>query len=112
MKAQHFKGTAVDDRATKVCVLFDPKDGRIVHTHGVTMLDGAREIDENELERRAIGHAKAFGHEVTALKALHVPISAVRQPGILKVNAEGSGLVQSGAPVSWSDIRARQRQRH
>lgn len=112
MKAQYFKGKAVDDRAAKVCVLFDPKDGRIVHVHGATKLDGAKEIDENELERRAIGHAKSFGHEVAGLKALHVPISAIRQPGTLKVNAEGSGLVQSSAPIRWSDLRARRREVH
>ena len=112
MKAQHFKGTVVDDRASKVCVLFDPKDGRIVHIHGVTTLDGAREIDNPELERRAVGHAKAFGHQVAALKALHVPVSAIRQPGTLKVNAEGSALVQSGAPIRGRDIRAARGKRH
>lgn len=112
MKAQHFKGTVVDDRASKVCVLFDPKDGRIVHVHGMTTLDGAREVNEAELERRAVGLARAFGHEVAALKALHVPISAIRQPGTLKVNAEGSGLVQSAAPVRSRDLRASRRERH
>jgi hypothetical protein len=111
MKAQYFKGKVVDDRAAKVCVLFDPKDGRIVHVHGVTKLDGTNEIDEKELERRAIGHAKAFGHEVATLKALQVPISAMRQPGALKVNPAGSGLVQTSAPIKWSDFAAERRKR-
>lgn len=110
MKAQHFKGAAVEDRSSKVCVLFDPKDGRIVHVHGVTTLDGATEVSESELETRAVAHAKAFGREVAGLKTLHVPVSAIRQPGPLKVNAAGDGVVQTGAPVRGRDILAKRRE--
>jgi hypothetical protein len=31
MQSIHFKGKPVPDESSKVCVLFDPSDGRVVH---------------------------------------------------------------------------------
>jgi hypothetical protein len=111
MKTQHFKGKPVSDGSSRVCVLFDPHDGRIVHVHGITTLDGAKQIGADELAARVIAHAKGFGHEVAGLKTLHVPIAAMRQPGSLKVSADGREVVQSAGAVKWSDIRSKRRQR-
>jgi hypothetical protein len=36
MRTLHIKGKLVDDQNTKVCVLYSPKDGRVVHVHGAT----------------------------------------------------------------------------
>jgi hypothetical protein len=94
MKSLLFKGKLVGDDASKVCVLYDPKDGRVVHVHGVTVIPGGKPVSEAEVEQRAIAHAKALGRVVHGLKSLHVPISAVGHRGTLKVNAQGTGLVR------------------
>ena len=80
------------DESSRVCVLFDPGNGRIVHVHGVTRLEGVPELDEAELEARARRHAEARGRATSALQALHVPVAAIRQPGALRVTPDGTGL--------------------
>jgi hypothetical protein len=93
------KGKPIGDEASKVCVLYDPKDGRVVHVHGVTIMHGAKQISQSEMEQRAMAHAKALGRSVEGMKLLHLPLSAIRQPGGFKVNANGTGLVPSHAPA-------------
>jgi hypothetical protein len=97
MKSMIAKGKPVGDDASKVCILYDPKDGRVVHVHGVTTMQGGKNVSHAELEQRAMTHAKAFGRSVEGLKSLHLPPSAIPQHGGLRVNADGSGLVLSHA---------------
>ena len=104
-----FKGKPISDDASKVCVLYDPKDGRVVHVNGVTTLPGGKEVSPADLERRAMTHAKALGRSVKGLKPLHLPLSAIRQPGGFKVNAKGTGFLPSHAPASASQLLARHR---
>lgn len=105
MKKQYFKGKPLPDESSRVCVLFDPKDGRIVHVHGVTILPGGKHVSEAEVEGRTRSCASALGHSITGLRHLHVPMSAVKGGGGFRVNAEGTGL------VSRSSIREIARQR-
>lgn len=93
MKSMTFKGKPVSEDASKVCVLYDPRDGRVVHVHGVTILDGGKAISLVELEQRAMNHARTFGRSLEGVKALHLPLSALRQHRAFKVNGEGTGLV-------------------
>ena len=110
MKRIFVKGKPVDDSSTRVCVLFDPKNGRVVHVHGATTLQGAKKVSDAELEKDATEHAKAFGHPVAGLKALHVPISAIRERGAFKVNSQGTGLeAASRAPLRASELMAKWR---
>jgi hypothetical protein len=103
-----FRGKAVDDNLSKVCVLFDPKDGRIVHVHGVTTLSKGRSCSKSELEERTISHARAFGNSVSGLKTLHVSLSAIRQRGPLKVDDKGEHLVLSSpGPLSARELFAK-----
>jgi len=95
MKAQYFEGKPVGDEASRVCLLFDPKDGRVVHAHGVTVLQSVGGISDAELEERARAHAQHFGKKVADLQALHVPIDAIRNVGKLQVNSSGDGLMPS-----------------
>jgi hypothetical protein len=112
MKKVFFKGKPVRDDASKVCVLFDPKDGRVVHIHGVTTLDNRKSLSKAEVEKRTRENATYFGHSASGLKTLHVPISAIRQPGTLKVNSDGSALEPMAAsrlrPSEWLAKRHRQ----
>lgn len=110
MKTLFVKGKPVDDKSSQVCVLFDPKNGRVVHVHGVTALHGGKKSSEAELEKDATEHAKAFGHSVAGLKALHVPISAIRERGAFKVNAQGTNLEMAPrTPMRASELPAKWR---
>jgi hypothetical protein len=109
MKTIIVKGKPIGDEASKVCVLYDPKDGRVVHVHGVTTMPGGKDVDRDELEQRATRHAKALGRSVEGLKSLHLPFSAIRQHGSLKVNTDGTGLAPSRARVSLRERVAEHR---
>jgi hypothetical protein len=107
MKTQHFKGALVDERSSRACVLFDPKNGRIVHTDGITTLGSNITISAVDLETRAIARAKALGRDVASLKALHVPVSDLNQRGPLKVNASGTGLVSVASATQKGQLRTK-----
>lgn len=103
MKTQIAKGQPISDAASRVCVLFDPQDGRVVHVHGSTTLLAGRQISDAEMEKDATEHAKAFGHSVEGLKTLHVPFSVIKERGPFKVNAKGTALER----IPFEPIRAR-----
>lgn len=110
MKALHVNGKSVSDDASRVCVLYEPKSGRLVHVHGVTVLPGGKEVSQAEMEQRTVARAKSLGRSVTGLKALHVPVAAIRQRGILKVNSKGTALVTAWEPPAHiRDLRAQHR---
>src|SRR6516225_7955489 len=98
MKSIFLKGKPLSDEASKVCILYDPDNGRVVHVHGVTIVNGAKKVSNAGLEQRAMKHAKTFGRSVERLKTLHLPFSALRALGAFKVNSEGTGLVPLRAP--------------
>jgi hypothetical protein len=93
MKSQHFQGKPVGNEHSRVCVLFDPANGRVVHGHGVTVLESAKPIEPAELEARARRHALSMGKSVDGLKALHLPLEAIKAHAAFKVNPEGTGIV-------------------
>ncbi len=107
MTHHYFQGQPVDDARSRVCVLFDPRDGRIVHGHGVTILDADNALEPSELEARARKHATNLGIAVDELKALHLPIEAIRGQGAVKVNATGDGVV----PIPGTPRRGRTQKR-
>jgi hypothetical protein len=93
MKTLIANGKPVSNSASKVCVLFDPKDGGVAHVHGTTTLNSKNEIGVAEMEARARKQAERFGKSTAGLKALHVPIADVRSEGAFRVNERGDGLV-------------------
>jgi hypothetical protein len=107
MKTQHFKGAMVDERSSRACVLFDPRNGRIVHTHGITTLGGNNTISAEDLETRAIARAKALGRDVASLNTLHVPVSDLNQRGPLRVNASGTGLISVASSAQKGQLRTK-----
>ena len=108
MHTLYFRGKPLDDTASQVCVLYDPRDGRIVHVHGSTAIHKERAGSKAQLEERAMQHAKAFGHSVAKLKILHVPLSAIQQRGTLKVEGEAL-VVSSPMPASMKELLAMRR---
>lgn len=63
---------ALKPEDVKICVLFDPKDGRIAHHHKVATFPGGQRVDEKEVERRTFARAASFGTDTSKLKALHL----------------------------------------
>jgi len=59
----------------------------------LTVLQGKQGASETDVQARAIERAAAFGHPVSELRPLHVPMSAIRRGGDLTVNPEGTGLL-------------------
>src|SRR5580658_9940850 len=57
---QYVDGKPVSDDASKVCILFDPKDGRVVHVHTATELHSQNTLTESEMEERARRYARHF----------------------------------------------------
>jgi hypothetical protein len=58
--------------SVKCCVLFDPADGTIRHTHRVVTMEGANEASDRDVEKRARELAKSFGLKTSTLRPLHV----------------------------------------
>jgi hypothetical protein len=72
MTMNGLNGNVAVPEEQKLCVLYDPSNGTIVHTHWVTTLPGGRKVDEAELERRIRERATSRGRDVKGLKVLHV----------------------------------------
>jgi hypothetical protein len=68
----HFTRKALKPEDVKICVLYDPKDGRIVHHHMVASFPGGQGANEEEVEQRTLARAASFGTDTSKLKALHV----------------------------------------
>lgn len=95
MKARIVRGgKPVPDEASQVCLLFDPRSGRVVHAHGTTVVGSAKPVAAAELEARARRHAARLGKPTAELKALHVSPAALRGLATLRVNERGDGLVR------------------
>jgi len=88
-------------------VLFEPKSGRIIHIHGTTTLRQDRKPTPQQIEARALRNAKIFGHSGAGLKALHVPVSAVRQHGVLKVDQKGENVIATVPRPSLKELRGK-----
>jgi hypothetical protein len=67
-------------RSIKYCVLFDPSDGAIRHTHRVVTLDGADETPKEQIEKRTLKFARELGLEVKKLQVLHINANDI-EPG-------------------------------
>ena len=78
----------------KLCVLYDPSNGAIVHTHWVTTLPGGRKIDEAELEKRIRERAAFRGRDVQGLKVLHVDPSEYKQGTRYQVDTKAGKLTK------------------
>lgn len=56
----------------KVCVLYEPSTGRVVHVHRVTTMPGGRRLDQAAMEKRIRELAKLHGADSPALRVFHV----------------------------------------
>ena len=113
MKPLYVRGKAIDHSLSRACIVFDPKDGRVIHVHAATTLAGAKKSTDAELEKDAKRHAETFGHSLTGARMLHLPMAAMQQQGPFKVNAQGNGLEVIGrAPVRANEFFAKWREQN
>ena len=56
----------------KICVLYDPQDGRVIHTHRVITFPGGQEVTDSEAGARAKERATQAGHDVRSVGTLLV----------------------------------------
>ena len=88
-------------RSIKCCVLFDPADGKIAHTHRIVTMDGAEETPAHLLEERVRHLAKGLGLNLASLELMHVDANDL-QPGVIyKVDRHKRCLVAT-RPVTKS----------
>ena len=78
----------------KLCVLYDPSNGNIVHTHWVTTLPGGLKVDREEIERRIRDRATSRGRDVKGLKVLHVDPKEYEQGTRYGVDLEAGKLTK------------------
>jgi hypothetical protein len=80
--------------SARCCVLFDPKDGTIHHTHRVLTMQGAQGTSKQQMEARTLHHAKERGLDTKRLHILHVDPEALATPGHYSVNPKTRVLVK------------------
>jgi len=86
-------------RSIKVCILFDPSDGTIHHTHRVVTMEGADETPEQLIEQRTLQLAKELGVEVAKLQLLHVDAGSMEPNKRYAVDPRRRSLVAVKRPV-------------
>ena len=58
--------------SNRICVLYEPTEGRVIHVHRVLTMPGSRHVADDELEDRAKDCAKRAGHDVSGFSTLRV----------------------------------------
>ncbi len=91
-------GNILKPEAVRICVLYDPSNGRIVHTHEVVTLPGGRKVDEKEMERRTLQRAASAGVDTSKLKVMHVPPEEYDRTSLYRVELKGLRLVKLARP--------------
>ena len=75
-------------------VVYDPKDGRVVHTHHTVTWRGGEHPSREEQERAATEHAKAeSGLAPERVAVLHTDPRKVDPEALLRVDLETQSLV-------------------
>jgi hypothetical protein len=85
---------ASDDFISQVCVLYDPRDGRIAHTHRSETYRGGKKKTENEMASRARECAARRGWDTAALEILHAPSGDLRTGKAYRVDPLKKNLVE------------------
>ena len=96
MKENH----SVKHDSEQTCVLYDPRDGRIVHTHRVVTLPGGRKVTNEEVEARTKEIAKQTGHDISGLHAMHFAANAYDASAVYRVDVTTKKLVKL-EPSEW-----------
>jgi hypothetical protein len=83
-------------RSVKCCVLFNPKDGAILHMHRVVTMEGAADTPDEVVAERTRQLAKGFGLDVASLELLHVDANLLQPDVKYTVDLDKRSLIASG----------------
>ncbi len=84
------------DFLSQTCVVYDSRDGKIVHVYRNETLPGGRKKTDDEMAARATELVKRAGWDTTQLGVLHVPPNNLEFGKVYKVDLGSRKLI--GAP--------------
>jgi hypothetical protein len=79
-------------------LVYQKKDGMIVHRHDHTTFEGSAIADEHHLEKRALEHATRRGHVAADLAVLHIKTDALKHGAHYKVDPSSKQLSELATP--------------
>lgn len=77
----------------KCCVLYNPDDGAILHTHRVVDMFGTPETEDRVVEDRTRQLARGLGLDVARLELLHVDPKDIQESVTYRVDKNTRRLV-------------------
>jgi hypothetical protein len=83
----------------RICLLYDPRDGRILHHHMVETYPGADKVDQKEVELRAHALAARFGTDTSKANALHLGPDDIDPSKLYKVDLATLTLIELPKPT-------------
>jgi hypothetical protein len=85
-----------DPRPAHICVVYDPKSGRVVHVHEFI----GRRFEREECARMAIDTVAQIGEvKTTGLKVLHPPELKTGPDTTLRVNPKTLAIIAENRPT-------------
>lgn len=85
-----------EERPSHVCVVYDPKTGRVAHVHEFV----GKGFKKDECERMALDTVASLGHvKATGLKVLHPPELQLDRNMTLRVNPKSLEIVTAVRPM-------------
>ena len=77
----------------KLCLLYRPSDGVIVHYHRAKLFVPGRTLDVGQVEKRALEEATRRGHDVEQLAVLHVAPAEMDRRRRYRVDTSSGTLI-------------------
>lgn len=90
---QPYEGGTVGVKSVKVCVAYDPENGRVHRIHRVITLDGGKEPSDREIEAHVLGSLAKHGLKAEDLRVLHVAHDAVKPRTLYTVDTSSKSLL-------------------
>lgn len=97
------KARNITPESTHICILFDPADGRVFHTHRVITLPGGKKLTPEQVEQRTLHLAEKLHIDASKLSLLHVPPEQYKASVAYKVDPQSRSLVELPAPKPLRD---------
>jgi hypothetical protein len=94
----------VDKRSPRVCVVYDPVDGRILHVHRLVTLSGGLARSEEEFHERAIELAKKAGHTCSNPSVINVPAGEMERATAYKVDLGSLRVISEFKRTSPAEV--------
>lgn len=87
-------GIKLKQRSTQTVVVYDPADGRIIHTHHVIVLEGANVPPAKQVEQTALTLAEKAGNARSKMAILNLGSRLLDRKYRYRVNPKKRSLVR------------------